>query len=358
MKRILAFFMLLLPIALSAQTKLTANLAENFSERVAERYQQKNHQAELFVADQLSKSGAGGIDIDQTMTDLKEDPAALDESLKFLFQYNDCNRQTLIAYFREMGISSGNVYPLATYTVNKYKAETKNLIEEKATIIKMGGMPVAAAQPQPIPAKKPKPKPIVTEPGSDATASVSSGVTEETTDSTAAGDDYNWDVAHLRTLRTPAQLQELYGKENVVPRAIRDLADNERGNGYVIFPDTQNELQVVFDGDRNPELYFTKAKSKWKSPLGIKPGDPIDKVVTVNGKDFKINGFEWMEGGLVSSWEGGRIAGKGVQVLFKAMNSGDPGMYDKVTGDKKIKSDMAVLKKLEVVIDKIEYGSN
>lgn len=369
MKRFLAFFMLLLPIALSAQTKLSANIAEDFSNRVAERYQQKNHQAELFIADQLSRSGTGGLDIDKTMTDLKSDPAALDESLKFLYQYNDCNRQTLIAYLREMGVLSGSVYPLATYTVNKYKNDSKALIEEKATIIKMGTMPVAAATPQPIPAKKPATKKLTEEEATttsyDNTPTAASAGVKEPGDTTAgattaaaSGDDYNWDVRTLFKLRTPQELENLYGKENVVYRGTTDLAGNDAGNAYFVFPDTDNEMQVIFDGDKSPTITFTKPHSKWKSPFGIKVGDPLDKVVKVNGRDFKINGFEWTDGGIVNSWEGGSIAGKGVLVLFKANNSGDPGMYDKVTGDKKVKTDMGVLKKLEVVVDKIEFKSN
>ncbi|WP_343673961.1 hypothetical protein [Chitinophaga sp.] len=367
MKRLLTFFMLLLPIALSAQTKLSANIAEDFSNRVAERYQQKNHQAELFIADQLSKSGTGGLDIDKTMTDLKSDPAALDESLKFLYQYNDCNRQTLIAYFREMGVLSGSVFPLATYTVNKYKTEAKTLIEEKATIIKMGAMPVAAATPQPIPAKKPAPAKKQTEEEATTTTYDNTPTMASTGDSTAAattttaaagGDDYNWDVRTLFKLRTPQELEALYGKDNVVYRGTTDLAGNDAGNAYFVFPDTDNEMQVIFDGDKSPTITFTRPHSKWKSPFGIKVGDPLDKVVKVNGRDFKINGFEWTDGGIVNSWEGGSIAGKGVLVLFKANNSGDPSMYDKVTGDKKVKTDMGVLKKLEVVVDKIEFKSN
>ena len=373
MKRILAFFVLILPLALSAQTKLSANIAEDFSARVSERYQQKNHQAELFIADQLSKSGTGGLDIDKTMTDLKSDQSALDESLKFLFQYSDCNRQTLIANLREMGVLSGSVYPLATYTVNKYKGEAKALIEEKATIVKMGGMPVPAATPQPVtvvPKKTPAKGEVAatsssSETSSESTASTptaaSAGVTEGGDATAAAGgtaDSYNWEVKNLFKLRTREQLEELYGKENVIIRGTTDLAGNDAGNAFVVFPDTDNEMEVKFDGDKGTTITFTKPHSKWKSPFGIRVGDPLDKVIKVNGRDFKINGFEWENGGIVNSWEGGNFGGKGVSMLFKANNSGDPNMYDKVTGDKKVKTDMAVLKKLEVVVDKIEFKSN
>jgi hypothetical protein len=237
----------------------------------------------------------------------------------------------------------------------------------------MGGMPVPAATPQPVtvvPKKTPAKGEVAatttsssseTSSESTATTTAAAGVTEPgdaTASAAGTADSYNWDVKNLFKLRTREQLEELYGKENVITRGTTDLAGNDAGNAFVVFPDTDNEMEVKFDGDKGTTITFTKPHSKWKSPFGIRVGDPLDKVIKVNGRDFKINGFEWENGGIVNSWEGGNFGGKGVSMLFKANNSGDPGMYDKVTGDKKVKTDMAVLKKLEVVVDKIEFKSN
>ena len=63
--------------------------------------------------------------------------------MKFLYQYSDCNRQTFVANLRAMNISSGNVFPIATYTVNKYKNEAKELTDEKAALYKAGAIPKA-----------------------------------------------------------------------------------------------------------------------------------------------------------------------------------------------------------------------
>jgi len=84
-------------------------------------------------------------------------------------------------------------------------------------------------------------------------------------------------------------------------------------------------------------------------------GDPLEKIVKVNGRNFRLNGFEWVNSGMVDSWEGGAMDGKGVTLVFKAVNSGDPKLYDQVTGDKKVKTDQSVLKKLGVVVEKVSF---
>jgi hypothetical protein len=367
MKRIIVLIAFILPLALNAQTKLTDNITEDLSKKIAEHYELKDDLAMLFIADQLSRSGAGGLDIDKTMEELKGDPAALDASLKAYYQYSNCNRQELIANLKKLGIQSNSVFPVATYTVNKFKGEAKTLLEDKDALVKSGGMPVLP----PPGSVKPKPKAAVaittTTTTTDASGQPVTTTTTETavaepgqpaTDTKPTEDTYNWDVRPLFKLRQPEQLAELYGKENVTSHTATDLQGNDAGIAYYVFPDTDNEMEVIFDGENGTAITFTKEHSKWKSPFGIKVGDPIDKVVKVNGKNFKVNGFEWENGGTVDSWEGGAMAGKGVAVLFKANNSGDPDLYDGVTGDKKVKTDLSVLKKLEVVVDKITFKSN
>jgi hypothetical protein len=102
-------------------------------------------------------------------------------------------------------------------------------------------------------------------------------------------------------------------------------------------------------------ITFTHENSKWKSPFGIKVGDPLEKIVKINGRNFRLNGFDWVNSGMVDSWEGGAMDGKGVSLVFKAVNSGDPKLYDQVTGDKKVKTDQSVLKKLGVVVEKVSF---
>ncbi|MVT11140.1 hypothetical protein [Chitinophaga tropicalis] len=371
MKRIIVLIAFILPLGSIAQTKLTETITEDFSTKMAKRYELRDDSLILFVTEQMSRSGAGGLDIDKTMTELKSDPAALDAALKYLYQFSDCNRQGFIANLRKLNLLNNSVFPLATYTVNKFKNEAKDLAEEKSTLYKTGAIPATSPRPVYIPAlAKAKETNAPQEPGSEPAPSTSTDVTPgtdpattTTTPATAtaapAEDTYNWDVRTIFKLRQPEQLEALYGKDNVVERPATDLLGNEiQAKAYYVFPDTENEMQVVFDGDNAPSVTFAGERSKWKSPFGLKVGDPVEKVNKVNGRSFKINGFEWDNGGTVASWNGGAIDGKGVAILFKANNSGDPKLYDQVTGDKKVSSDLSALKKLEVVVEKIAFKSN
>jgi len=114
-------------------------------------------------------------------------------------------------------------------------------------------------------------------------------------------------------------------------------------------------MEVVFKEDKSKIVTFTHEHSKWKSPFGIKPGDPLEKLVKINGRAFRINGFDWTNGGMIDSWDGGAMDKKGVTLQLKANNTGDPKQYDQVTGDKKVRSDHTALKKLDVVVEKVSF---
>jgi len=351
MKSILVLAVLIFPLALHAQTTLSEELADEFSTRVAERFQPGTDAATVFVADQLSRSGSGGLEIDKTMMELKKDPAALDAALKYLYQYSNCNRQELIGNLRAMGFSNNSVYALATYTVNRYKGEAKALQEEKAELERTGQ--IAKVRPPVRTASTAETAATAT----GATAAAPASSTAAPAGAATAEDPFNWDVRNIFPLTRPEQLVDMYGKEHVAVRPMEDLEGNELGQGYYIFPDSPNEMEVFFAGDSGKIITFTQERSKWKSPFGIKVGDPLEKVVKVNGRDFRINGFEWVNSGAVDSWEGGALEGKGVSIIFKAIHTGDPKLYNPVTGDKKIKTDMSVLKKLGVVVEKVSFNT-
>jgi hypothetical protein len=364
MKRIIAILAFIFPLSIHAQ-KLEDKIAEDFSDKLAKRYEVRNDSLIVFVTEQMSRSGAAGLDIDKTMLELKKDPAALDAALKFIYQFSNGNRQQFIAQMRAMNLQSNSVFPLATYTVNKFKGETKDLLEEKSSLYTTGAIPatlppLVIAQAPAVPQTAPDGSTI---PATATTATTATDVPAEpgstpATPATPAEDNFNWDVRQIFKFRTPDQLYSLYGKENVVERQAQDLQGNDIGVAYYVFPDTDNEMQVMFDGEKGTSITFSRENSKWKPPFGVKVGDPLDKVVKVNGRDFRINGFEWENGGEVADWEGGAFAGKGVNVVFKANNSSDPKLYDQVTGDKKVKTDASAMKKLGVVVDKIAFKSN
>ncbi|MBV7532973.1 hypothetical protein [Chitinophaga sp. sic0106] len=359
MKRLLALFTLVLPLALQAQSKLAQNIIDDFSNRTAYHYSLKNDSITGYIAEQLTRSGAGGIDVDATMFKLGDDQGAFEASLKYLYQYSDCNRQKFIENLKSMGLKNNSIFPIATFTANKYKDQSKDLLEDKKDFL--------VTYTGPNTGKTPPPAAVATVQHNADGSTTITGTTESTTESsvadtssaTAAADTRDWEVKPVFKTRNAEQLINMYGKENVILRDGSDISGNATGkNAFVVYPDTDNELQIEMDGDDGNTLLFSFEHTKWKTPFGLKPGDPLEKLLKINGRPFKFNGFEWTDSGLVSSWEGGQLNGKGVEIVLRANNTGDPKLYDQVTGDKSIRSDNGALKKLNVVIQSITFKSN
>lgn len=365
MKRFFILAALFVPVMLSAQAKLSQTVINDFSARVAAHYQLPHDSITGYIAEQLTRSGNAGLDIDSTVFDLKKDPVALDAALKYLYQYSDCNRQRFIANLRSMNLETNSVFPLATYTANKYKNDTKALLDDKKDFLATYTGPVTGKKPPASIADVAAANQAAAVAESNANAASESntataGNSNTGTESTAAPaapatDTRNWEVRPLFQVRTPEQLVEMYGANNVTQHDAINLAGDKDGEAYIIYPDTDNELEVQFDGENGNIVTFSHYPSKWKAPYGIKAGDPLDKLAKVNGRPFKLNAFEWTNGGMVSSWNGGALEGKSVIVVLKANNTGDPKQYDQVTGNKTLRSDLPALKKLDVVIESIAF---
>lgn len=364
MKRFFILVALLVPFVSNAQSKLSQNIINDFSARIAAHYQLPHDSISGYIAEQLTRSGNAGLDIDSTVFDLKKDMVAFDAALKYLYQYSDCNRQRYIANLRSLGLQTNSVFPIATYTVNKYKDETKALLDDKKDFLVTYAGPNTGKKPPAsiadvIAANNNANAATATPAKETSGTGAADGTTAANAESTPAADTRNWEVRPLFQVRKPEQLVEMYGEANVTQRDAINLAGDKEGEAYVIYPDTDNEVEVQFDGENGNIVTFSHFPSKWKSPYGIKAGDPLDKLNKVNGRPFKLNAFEWTNSGLVTNWQGGALDGKGVIIVLKANNTGDPKQYDQATGDKTLRSDMPALKKLDVIIESIAFkGAN
>ncbi|HEY0271602.1 MAG TPA: hypothetical protein VGC22_00400 [Chitinophaga sp.] len=363
MKRISLLIAILFPLLAGAQVKLAEPVANAFSNTISKHYQLPNDTISDYIATAMTRAGTGGLDIDTTMMNLKKDPAALDNALKYLYQYSNVNRQQLIGNLRNLGISTNDAFALATYTEKKFKSDSKNILEDKRPYERSGNRPAdVAAQAardaaavkaaEEARAKAAAAQPIITKDSAGNTITVAPPPPPP------SPPVYNMDARSLFTLHDPKSLYDRYGKENIAIRNTTDVAGNDIGQAYFLFPDTNNELELILHADSTNVITFSKENSGWKFPFGIKVGDPLEKVVKLNGRNFRIYGFEWEDGGTVESWEGGALEGKGVEVLFKVVNSGDPKLYDSVTGNKKVSSDNAALKKMGVVVERVSFHSN
>jgi hypothetical protein len=63
-------------------------------------------------------------------------------------------------------------------------------------------------------------------------------------------------------------------------------------------PDTRTDMQVI----------AINGQSTWVAPKGLKLGMPLATVEKLNGKPFRLSGFDKDSGGTVQSWDDGALA--------------------------------------------------
>ncbi|MGX5818059.1 hypothetical protein ACWKWU_07685 [Chitinophaga lutea] len=128
--------------------------------------------------------------------------------------------------------------------------------------------------------------------------------------------EIGWGIIQLMTVLTPADLKALYGADMKTIR-LMDNEGNDAGPGYVLFPNSINRLEVSFKEGGvgmayvsqylNPD--FARAhpnvKSQWMFPGGIRLGDPMERLETVNSKPFRFQAPGSDVGGTVMSWNDG-----------------------------------------------------
>lgn len=112
---------------------------------------------------------------------------------------------------------------------------------------------------------------------------------------------------------TVADVLEIYGSNARLDTIY--LGEGIYDQGVVIFPDDPQKRAEIYWDNSIDSLRPTflringddRLQSLWHTRDGITIGTTIEDVETINGKPFKIWGFEWDFGGMVNSWEGGRL---------------------------------------------------
>ena len=112
------------------------------------------------------------------------------------------------------------------------------------------------------------------------------------------------------TETTPASLATVFGEENVVTKRI-DVGEGFYETGTVIFPDTQDEVEVLWKEPKlrgTPRIIRTRGdRGSWETPLGLKIGLDLRSIERINRRPFRLAGFAWYYAGTVTSWQGGRL---------------------------------------------------
>ena len=110
-----------------------------------------------------------------------------------------------------------------------------------------------------------------------------------------------------------ADLVTRFGAKNVVDTLIEGGgAEGEMNPGTVLFPNQNDAKAEIFWNDRgarrNPDWILVKGgSSRWRSPAGVTLGTDLLTLEKLNGRPFRLLGFQYDSEGAVTSWAGGKL---------------------------------------------------
>lgn len=161
-----------------------------------------------------------------------------------------------------------------------------------------------------------------------------------------------------------ADLVKAFGSSNVVYQDI-DGTEGETIKASVLYPnDPKAKLEIIWGDEkaRRRPMIRAKDQSSWASANGIRIGMALEEIEKMNGKPFKLSGFDWDDGGRVRDWQGGALAkplpgGCIVSVEFVHAEDVPEANLSKVTGDGEFLSDGADMRAVEpyVAVVTISY---
>ena len=170
-----------------------------------------------------------------------------------------------------------------------------------------------------------------------------------------------------------ADLVAAYGAENVRDEPY-PLGEGESEPGTAVFPDDATKRMVILWNDlekkeRPLAVRIDGAGSLWKTAEGLAVGATLKRVEALNGKPFRLYGFEWDYGGQLVDSNGGALKdlphedpeggfrGGALLLAFQpdpaVVENLSADQYTQVSGDSTFESSHAVMQALDPKISAI-----
>jgi hypothetical protein len=115
-----------------------------------------------------------------------------------------------------------------------------------------------------------------------------------------------------------ADLRKIFGASAIVDKAIYVGEDVETPGTVINEKNAPGKsLGIVWKGPKSrrvPDLILIcwasgKGNCAWRTASGIGMGTTLKDLERLNGRAFTLAGFAWDREGMVTSWEGGKLAG-------------------------------------------------
>jgi hypothetical protein len=218
--------------------------------------------------------------------------------------------------------------------------------------------PKTAAKPKPAPKPVPAAEPdIDADPTAPAPVAVAKPAPPpkpaEPARVVACSGNFAKNSGHLR-------LAQSYGVHNVDYTEVAG-DDGSTLMASVLFPtDPKRRLEVLWDDDTQrsgTRMIVIDGQSTWSAQKGVHLGLPLAALEKLNGKPFKLMGFQQNGMAIVSDWNGGALGsltdGCRVGIQFKPDPKVPAGALEAATGDKEFASGDATIKAAKPTVGEI-----
>jgi hypothetical protein len=189
-----------------------------------------------------------------------------------------------------------------------------------------------------------------------AAADTQSNYQQQKRDALACDGPFAKDSSH-------AKLVAAFGAKNVTFKGV-DAAEGSKEKATVLFDEDPTKRIVVFWHDEKarsrPSMINVSAPSLWVGPSGVGNGMKLTDLEKLNGKPFKLAGFDWGGGGFVRELEAklkNPTGGCNLVVRFEpGIASPLPARYAEITGDKVILSNNKLLRRTRAQVSEWGFG--
>jgi len=157
-------------------------------------------------------------------------------------------------------------------------------------------------------------------------------------------------VGMVTSESTEADVELAYGEENVRFTSL-DMGEGEEELGVMVFPDTKNALEIVWELEasigRPAFVRLSKEDGEWATREGLQVGTTLEKLEEINGRPFTFYGFEWDYGGLVADWNGGNLS---PYLIVALVPQNYEALEETMLGDVELSSDDPQVRQLQAKV--------
>ena len=204
------------------------------------------------------------------------------------------------------------------------------------------------------PAANPDDKPV---PGDDAGAAPAAGPkpAAQSAHTVACSGAFAKDSSHVK-------LAQMVGAANIEYGQVSGAGGSALNASILYGKDPKRRLEVLWQNEAarsDTSLIVITGQSQWHGPKGLKLGLALAALEKLNGKPFKLSGFDQPDGSAVLDWQGGALAslpgGCQVGIKLKPDSKATPDALKAAAGKELLSSD-ATVRAVKPVIGEIIFG--